>query len=91
MLAVSGSINSVKHLQAIAVETGVDVDVNGLFTELAEHVRPLVAVRPSGPDSIEDFERAGGARAVLAQLRPVLDLDVATISWRAAGPDPRGL
>ncbi|MFF2677743.1 dihydroxy-acid dehydratase [Arthrobacter koreensis] len=80
VLAVSGSINSVKHLQAIAVETGVDVDINGLFTELAEHVRPLAAVRPSGPDSIEDFEGAGGARAVLTQLKPVLDLHATTIT-----------
>ncbi|MGM0931129.1 MAG: dihydroxy-acid dehydratase [Actinomycetota bacterium] len=90
VLAVSGSINSVKHLQAIAVETGVDVDINGLFTELAEHVRPLAAVRPSGPDSIEDFERAGGARAVLAQLRPVLDLDVATIAGDPLGQTLEG-
>lgn len=79
VLAVSGSINSVKHLQAIAVETGVDVDINELFSELGQTVRPLTAVRPSGPDSIEEFEQAGGARAVLTQLRRVLDLGVATI------------
>lgn len=85
VLAVSGSINSIKHLQAIAVEAGVEVDVNSLFADLADSVRPLAAVRPSGPDSIEDFERAGGARAVLSQLRPLLDLDITTISGESLG------
>lgn len=85
VLAVSGSINSVKHLQAIAVEAGVDVDINALFAELGASVRPLTAVRPSGPDSIESFERAGGARAVLRQLRDVLDLEAATIGGPTVG------
>lgn len=85
VLAVSGSINSVKHLQAIAVEAEVNVDINALFSELGRTVRPLTAIRPSGPDSIEDLERAGGARAVLTQLRSVLDLDVDTIGGTSTG------
>ncbi|MFC7402529.1 dihydroxy-acid dehydratase [Citricoccus sp. GCM10030269] len=94
VLAVSGSINSVKHLQAIAVETGVDVDISALFAELGEQIGPLTAVRPSGPDSIEMLEAAGGARGVLRQLRTILDLDAATIGGRPLGelldeaPDP---
>lgn len=82
ILAVNGSINSVKHLQGIAVESHVDIDINEIFTELGATVRPLSAVRPSGPDSIEDFERAGGALAVLSQLQEVLDLEVSTISGK---------
>ena len=35
ILAVSGSVNCLKHLQAIAVEAGADVDVYRLFEELA--------------------------------------------------------
>src|SRR6476660_7300769 len=34
VLAVSGSINCIKHLQAVAVEAGVELDVFGLFNEL---------------------------------------------------------
>lgn len=67
-LAISGSINAVKHLQAIARESGSDVDIYRLFEQQAESVRPLTAVRPNGEDSIEEFEDAGGALAVLAQL-----------------------
>ena len=85
VLAVSGSINSVKHLQAIAVEAGVDVDISALFAELGREVGPLTAIRPSGPDSIEDLEAAGGALGVLTQLQPVLGLEVATIGGRTLG------
>ncbi|HVO46302.1 MAG TPA: dihydroxy-acid dehydratase [Steroidobacteraceae bacterium] len=85
VLSVSGSINCIKHLQAAASEAGVDVDVFSLFNEMGARVPVLSAVRPNGPDSIEDFEAAGGARALLRQLWPVLDLDVMTVTGRTLG------
>jgi dihydroxy-acid dehydratase len=68
VLAISGSINTVKHLQAIAREAGTEIDVYALFEHYAQTIRPLCAVRPNGPDSVEAFEDAGGAQAVLKQL-----------------------
>jgi dihydroxy-acid dehydratase len=85
MLAISASVNSIKHLQAVAHEAAVDVDVPGLFAELADRVPLLCAVRPNGPAFIEDLERAGGTRAVLAQLRDLLDLDVPTVDGGTLG------
>jgi dihydroxy-acid dehydratase len=82
VLAVSGSINCVKHLQATAVEAGVDVDVFGLFNDLGTQVPVLSAVAPNGPDTIDAFEAAGGARALLKQLSTLLDLDVLTVTGR---------
>jgi len=82
VLAVSGSINCIKHLQATAVEAGVDVDVFALFNELGKRVPVLSAVRPNGDDSIEAFDAAGGARALLKQLSPLLDLDVLTVTGK---------
>jgi dihydroxy-acid dehydratase len=82
VLAVSGSINCVKHLQAIASEAEVDVDVYGLFAEHADKIPLLAAIRPNGPGLIEEFEAAGGARAVLKRLERLLDLDVCTVSGR---------
>jgi dihydroxy-acid dehydratase len=83
VLAVSGSINCVKHLQAIAVESGVRLDVFNLFNELGETIPVLSAVRPNGEDTIESFEAAGGARAIMKQLEPLLDLDVLTVTGRS--------
>jgi len=82
VLSVSGSINCIKHLQATAVEAGLDLDVYGLFDELAKEVPILSAVRPNGDDTIEAFEAAGGARALLKQLEPVLDTSVLTVTGR---------
>ena len=80
VLAVSGSINCIKHLQAAAIESGLDLDVYGLFNELGDDVPVLSAVRPNGEDSIEQFEDAGGAHALLKQLEPVLDTGAMTVT-----------
>jgi dihydroxy-acid dehydratase len=83
VLAVSGSINCVKHLQATAVEAGVDIDLFSIFNELGERVPVLSAVAPNGADTIDAFEAAGGTRALLKQLEPLLDLDALTVTGRA--------
>jgi dihydroxy-acid dehydratase len=80
VLAVSGSINCVKHLAAIASEAGLDVDVHQLFADLADRVPLLTAIRPNGEQLIEDFDRAGGARAILKRLESLLDLDALTVT-----------
>jgi dihydroxy-acid dehydratase len=85
MLAVSGSVNTLKHLQAVAVEAGCDVDVYGLFEELAPQVPLLAAVKPNGDTRIEEFEAAGGALGLLRQLRPLLDLSQLTVAGPVLG------
>jgi dihydroxy-acid dehydratase len=80
VLAVSGSINCIKHLQATAVETGVAVDVFGLFNDLGDQVPVLSAVAPNGSDTIEAFEAAGGALALMKQLESLLDRQALTVT-----------
>ena len=87
VLAVSGSINAIKHLQATAVEGGLDTDLFAIWEEMGRKVPTLAAVRPNGPVRIEGFEDAGGARAMLKQLEPVLDRDVLVASGKAMGDD----
>ena len=87
VLAVSGSINCVKHLQAVAVEAGLDLDVFDLFNELGARVPVLSAVAPNGAHTIDQFEAAGGARALLHRLSPLLDLDVRTVTGQTIGDD----
>ena len=85
VLAVSGSINCIKHLQATAVEAGTGVNVFKLFSDLGDKIPVLSAVRPNGDDSIEAFEAAGGAQALLKQLAPLLDLTVLTVTGHTMG------
>lgn len=91
VLAVSGSINCIKHLQATSVEAGAGVDVFRLFGDLAAGIPVLSAVAPNGPDSIEAFEAAGGARALMKQLEPLLDLSALTVSGRTVRDNLAGV
>lgn len=90
MLSVSGSINTIKHLQAIAVEARCDVDVYGLFESLADKIPLLAAIRPNGDHVIEEFEAAGGALALLKQLEPLLATGALTVSGRTLGENLSG-
>ena len=60
VLALSGSINCVKHLQAIAHESGLDVDVYALFAEVRREGAAAPAIRPNGERRIEEFEPPAG-------------------------------
>ncbi|MFI5013102.1 MAG: dihydroxy-acid dehydratase [Hyphomicrobiales bacterium] len=90
MLCVSGSINSAKHLAAVAQEARCDVDVYGLYEKYADLIPLLTAVRPNGETSTEAFEAAGGARAVMKQLERFLHLEARTVSGRTLGENLAG-
>ena len=85
ILAVSGSVNCLKHLQAVAIEAGTDVDVYRLFEELAPKVPLLTDVKPNGDTQITQFDAAGGSLGLLAQLAPLLDLSAMTVAGVTLG------
>ncbi|MBX6355234.1 MAG: dihydroxy-acid dehydratase [Micromonosporaceae bacterium] len=87
VLAVAGSVNTLKHLQAVAVEAGCDVDVYAVFEQLSPVVPVLSAVKPNGPHRIDEFEAAGGTRALLHQLRSLLDLSQRTVAGSTVGDE----
>jgi dihydroxy-acid dehydratase len=82
VLALSGSINCVKHLQAIALEAGLDVNLQNLFNEYAEQIPLLAAIRPNGENLIEELEEAGGARAVMKRLETLIHRQALTVNGR---------
>jgi len=91
ILSVSGSINSVKHLQAVAAEAEAGVDVYGLFERLADEVPLLTAIRPNGETPIEDFEDAGGTRALMKQLAGLLDTQARTVTGKTVAQNLEGV
>jgi dihydroxy-acid dehydratase len=80
MLAIGGSMNTIKHLQAIAIETGLDIDVWELFRTLGRETPLLCSVRPNGPHITEQFEDAGGGATILRELLPLLSADELTVA-----------
>ncbi|WP_422087189.1 dihydroxy-acid dehydratase [Variovorax sp.] len=80
VLSIGGSLNTAKHLQAVATEGECGVDVYGLFESLGPTTPVLAGVRPIGSNSIEAFEAAGGCRALMKQLQPLLDTAAPTVT-----------
>lgn len=89
VLGVSGSINAIKHLQATAIEAENGVDVYALWEEMAD-VPVLSAVRPTGSVRIEQFEDAGGARAILKRLESRIDTSALTCTGKTLGENLAG-
>jgi dihydroxy-acid dehydratase len=85
LLALGGSTNGVIHLAAIAGRVGVKLDLKRL-NELSDTTPVLAAVKPVGNEFyMEDFFAAGGIGAVLRELKPLLHLDVMTITGETLG------
>ena len=74
LLALGGSTNAVVHLAAIAGRAGVAFDLDRLDA-LSETTPVLVDLKPTGEGYMEDFHAAGGMRALLWELRGLLNLD----------------
>ena len=89
VLAVSGSINAIKHLQATAIEAQNGLDVFKLWEEMSD-IPVLSAVRPTGDVRIEQFEDAGGARAVLKRLESRIDTSALTCTGKTLAENLEG-
>jgi dihydroxy-acid dehydratase len=84
-LAVSGSLNMVRHLQAIAMEAQVDVDMYKLLDDLGGRTPLLCSVRPNGPARIEELDDAGGTVGVMKQLGELVDPSLRTVAGGTIG------
>ena len=85
VLAIGGSVNTVRHLSAIATEAEIDMDVVKTYEKFADTIHLLTAVRPNGPYRTENLEAAGGCRAVMKRLEKYLHLDAMTVSGKTVG------
>jgi dihydroxy-acid dehydratase len=79
LAAVGGSTNAVVHLLAIAGRLGIDLTIDD-FDRIGSRVPVLVDLQPAGRFLMEDFHRAGGLRAVLREVRDLLDPSALTVT-----------
>lgn len=84
-IAMAGSVNVVRHLQAIAIESGLDIDIYEMVDRLGRTTPMLTAIRPNGLNSVSDFTAAGGARAVLSRLGDLIHGECITVSGQTIG------
>lgn len=92
--AIGTSVNVMRHLIAVAVESECDVDIIAEFERAADRVGQVTRIRPNGPDRIETFDQAGGVSGAMRQISGELDLSVLTVSGQTlsqnlnARPEP---
>ncbi|KAK1071252.1 hypothetical protein LTR33_010482 [Friedmanniomyces endolithicus] len=85
--AIGGSTNAVVHLMAIINR---HPKVGGTITlrtidDVGRKTPLLIDLKPSGDNYMNDFHNAGGMLALMHTLRPLLHLDVLTITGETLG------
>ncbi|MBN1106239.1 MAG: dihydroxy-acid dehydratase [Deltaproteobacteria bacterium] len=66
-MALGCSTNTVLHLTAIALESGLSLDLRKI-NEVSQRTPNLCSLSPAGKDHLEDLDLAGGIPAVLKEL-----------------------
>ncbi len=90
LMAMGGSTNALIHLVAMAGRAGIRLPLER-FNEISAKTPLLANVRPSGEKYLmEDFYYAGGLRALLFELRDLLNLHCRTVNGRTLGENLEG-
>ncbi len=90
LMAMGGSTNAIVHLVAMAGRAGLPFPLER-YNEISARTPVIANVRPSGNKYLmEDFFYAGGLRALLFQLRDLLDLSAKTVNGKTLGENIEG-
>ena len=82
--AISGSTNALLHIPAIAHEYGIEI-TGDTFDRLHRNAVYLLNVRPTGEYPAEFFYYAGGVPQIMEEIRPMLHLDIMTVTGKTLG------
>jgi dihydroxy-acid dehydratase len=88
-MALGGSTNAIVHVVAMARRAGIALDMDR-FDAISREVPVIANITPSGQYLMEDFYYAGGLRALMAELRDLLDLSCLTVTGRTLGENIAG-
>jgi dihydroxy-acid dehydratase len=80
-MATGASTNLMIHLIAIARRAGVDLALDD-FNRISAETPLIASVKPCGKYTVEELYHAGGVRAVMKELEPLLDTSVMTASGK---------
>jgi dihydroxy-acid dehydratase len=89
--AIGGSTNAPIHINAIARHVGVSVDIED-WEKIGHRIPLIVDLQPAGRFLGEEFHRAGGVPAVVAELmrHGLVHEDALTVNGRSIGENCRG-
>lgn len=88
-MALGGSTNAIIHVIAMARRAGIALDM-ARFDAISRQVPVIANITPSGKYLMEDFFYAGGLRALMSEMKDLLDLDCLTVTGRSLGENIAG-
>lgn len=89
-IAIAGSTNLLLHIPAIAHEAGIDRDWWSFFDEMSHKIPLLTEIAPNGKYYFNDFDRAGGMKALMNILLPLLNKNCKTINGKTLEENYKG-
>src|SRR5271170_7598601 len=88
-MALGGSTSAIIHVIAMARRAGIALDMQR-FDEISRQVPVIANITPSGKYLMEDFFYAGGLRALMGEMKNMLDLSCITVTGRTLGDNIAG-
>ncbi len=87
--AIGGSTNAILHMLAIAYEADVPLTVDDFeaFSRTTPHIAKM---NPAAAPNVPDFHYAGGTRAVMKEILPLLQRDAITVSAKTVAENVAG-
>jgi len=90
LMTMGGSTNAIIHLVAMSGRAGVHLPLER-YNEISSKTPVLANIRPSGKQYLmEDFYYAGGLRALLGEVKDLLDLSCRTVNGKTLGENLEG-
>ncbi len=80
--AIGGSTNIALHLPAIGYEAGMQIHM-AHFDELCRTTPHIAKINPAAATNVADFHLAGGVKAVMSEILPLLHGDAMTVSGKS--------
>jgi dihydroxy-acid dehydratase len=85
-MALGGSTNGILHILALARELGLEKEMNIEKVDHFSRNTPCISdVRPVGKYFLPDLHEDGGVPAIMAELKPLLNLAARAVDGRRAG------
>ena len=82
LAAVSGSLNHLIHVPAIARQMNIDINFDTI-AEINNRTPQLCTINPSGQHSIVDLHEAGGVPALMRELQTLLRLECENVESKS--------
>ncbi|MRG84912.1 IlvD/Edd family dehydratase [Salinibacillus xinjiangensis] len=90
IMAIGGSTNAVIHLVAIAGRLGIKLPMD-LFDQIGKETPFIANLRPAGKYQMQELYYAGGAPAVMKELKDYLHLDELTVTGNTIRENLQGV